>query len=252
MNLLFGKLLTWRFMSVLHYSEMPMSFTGRAMLWGASSSIFNLPLSKKGCCNSVIHNVLQPLARIVYQLAAIVLFPLGMAYHLTMATARKLQSWVWCNADTKVRAKALAWEHLKAAGYDGAYFFAIFASIFASESQRARNTTKIFVIDPEQTVKQGMSSTLVKATPLSDIEEVVVEEVCKKKNGLEHYAHKSNIERMKTGLYHFDELVYQGLVLRHNDKVKPLASRICQSIPLDDFQIRISCAGASYEGTYAR
>jgi hypothetical protein len=97
-----------------------------------------------------------------------------------------------------------------------------------------------------------MISNLVRATPLSDFEETMVEDVCKKKNGLEHYAHKSNMERMKAGLYHFDELVYQGLVLRHGDKVKPLATRCCQSIPLDDFQVRISCAGASYEGRYAQ
>lgn len=212
-------------MSELHHFEMPMSFTGRALIWGASSNILNPPNKKFDFyLEFTIGKCCRAIARLVYQVAIIVLVPFGTLYHLFMALTRGLQEWTWSNTRLKKRFSHLAVEHLRAAGLDLVYPLASFLCI---------NPPFCFV--PSKAY-EFFPLTIVKAPPLLSVDEQAVQLIMRRNKPAD------NVSQMRKGLYQFRDLLRAALKLRERDNLSQMPS-------LEDREVHKLCGYPSYLGT---
>lgn len=207
----------------LHHFEVPMSISGQALLFGATSNILN-PINKgQGPFQKIVGKPLRMLARLIYQIAiALIIAPLGAIYHFGSA----LGNWVVSRILEEERGTyaAFAWEHLKASGNE--LFFTLAAG-------------GIFWINPKNSVSEFLSSSLVKAAPLLPAEERTF-------NGpfgplITHVNFPKHLKNMHDGFYTFSELVFRALYLREDTGTMPR---------LDNREVRKFCYVNAQHGTY--
>lgn len=246
-------------MPELHHFEMPMSFTGRALIWGASSNILNPPNKNQGVFSSTVGKGCRAVARLVYQLAVIVLSPLGCMYHLFMAFTRKLEAWTWSDLKSKDRFSRLAWEHLKSAGHDALSplpVILLIAHMFdTSERRRHLVGTRTepayltehstFMMSPNTAFYSFVSKTLVKARKLLPAQKFMLNSLQRGIPVANPLEHTDNLSQMEKGLYRFDELWYWAL---RNREIRALSNTPSP----DSTESILGCAVASHQGMYGR
>lgn len=215
----------------LHHFEMPISFSGRALLFGAKSNIFNpsqkIPNSISGICLSVPKVLVVHTIHTIYRIAIAILAPFGAIYHLVKALACWLESKIWHGKTARERFAVLAWEHLKASYHDLCYVIKLepvthFCSIL------------------EESVRTQLSSSLVKVAPLHSTE--VQQFMNQFSSQSVHSQFNENLKNMCNGLYKFNQVVYRALLLRSNQigSMPSISSR----------EVRQVCFNASMSGTY--
>jgi hypothetical protein len=217
-------------MTHLPYNKMPISFTGQALLAGATSYILNPPNSGQSVANIVIGKPVRAVARLIYQVAIAVIAPFGVGYHWTMAAYHRL-----CDRK-EVEHQALAWEHFKAGLTD----------LISLATLGARTP---FFLQPNSSVSYYTSASLVKA---SHLQEYQLAEAAKWLDNNKHWVEirpvndetgNEQLNQMKDGLYRFDELIHRALVVR-----EVVDRGIMHS--LDAPGVHLHCAVASLAGIY--
>ena len=257
-------------MGFLTPSEMPMSFTGRALLWGANSNVLNPPNQGQSLGNRIVGKPLRVIARMIYQIAIAILAPFGALYHLSMAIINKQSAFNAPDDEVAKRHDRLVWEHFKASMHD----------ISTTLSLSART---LFCFEPNSSVSSYLSSSLVQGPPLTS-DEIMNDEfpyalILAKKLSHENHVietekqeewkvrimstlplmneinnpssnsriepvvktHADNARDMARGFYRFDELVHRALWYR--DFMHTLPS-------LDHVSVRVLCFNNSFHGTY--
>ena len=245
-------------MGFLTPSEMPMSFTGQALLWGTCSNILNPPNQGQGLTNRIVGKPIRAIARLIYQIAIALLAPFGALYHLGMAIRIK-EIAKTNNQEPPETFK----EHLKAAKHD------IIGTLTLGMP---------FCIKPEDAVYNYLSPSLVKSKPLTK-EEILnnqfsqafivpqdfnYDNPCKtetenwnkqiadtfsqpsqsdftSKDLTLKNVHQINADKMAQGLYRFDELMRRALWYRDVTTILPSG---------DDVNVHVLCFEASYIRAY--
>lgn len=170
--------------------NMPMTFTGQALLAGANSFILNPPnRGLQGNC-VFIGKAMRGIARTIYMLViGFIIAPLGAIYH-TLATLRYGIHWTVATTENKPRLAAHTWEHFKAAFHDVTAIACLMTTDFISK--------------PSQSVAAWCSSTSI---PISSIY---------KEPGID-YEDDPIFEKASLNYkYQFDMLVHAALYAREN------------------------------------
>jgi hypothetical protein len=179
--------------------EMPMSFSGRGLFWAANSNLLNPPNVYQGYAQIFLGKPLRFIARLVYQIAIVIVGPFGLLYHLAMALINKVRSISAEDDENKLKFNLLAFEHLKASLHD----------LEVTVSLGARTP---FCIEPIRSVSHFLSSSLVQSVALND--GLLSRLTLPAKIGANHPNH---VAQMKQGLYRFDELVHRVLSARDTE-----------------------------------
>ena len=207
-------------------SEMPVSFYGQALLFGAKTNFLNPPNNGQGVLNHTLGRGVRVVARLVYQLACAIITPLGFVYHEGAALKNWIQSSFTNIPDLKTRRKALAWEHFKAGVND--------VSVLG--------VTPAFFLFPNKIVERLMSNSLVR--PEGEV--LASEEFHLRRGGRVQSSHYNvdmqiDLARMDQGLYRYDMLVRHALLVREEWGSYP---------SLDDGRVKQLCCLAAHNGAY--
>ena len=181
---------------MLSIQEMPASFVGQGLLWGAKSPLLN-PINKnQGNFNRYVGKPVRCVVRIVHEIGLRFIAPFGMAYHIGRSVEHVIRAGRTFDYMHKAKMRSLAWENLKATFND---LYAITTSTF-------------FSFQPNISVAAYLNNSYVKFDPLldSDIAKLAPHVVKHKKSSL----HDKRLEHMKRGIYEFDILTNIELGMR--------------------------------------